>query len=125
MLNAWGEPLIKTFVQENGLTFKTLASIDGVGTHGGSEDHTAILTCQAQQLSAYSYVPVRHLDDVTMPARAASSCVTVFDMALPSAGMTRVRFEGSAECVLPSQPRFRDSPSVDARHNAPPSVNGQ
>jgi galactokinase len=52
---------------ENGLTFKTLASVDGVGTHGGSEDHTAILTCRADRLSAYAYVPVRHLDDVRMP----------------------------------------------------------
>jgi len=53
---------------ENGLTFKTLASVDGVGTHGGSEDHTAILTCRADRLSAYSYVPVRHVGDVVMPS---------------------------------------------------------
>jgi galactokinase len=52
---------------ENGLTFKALASVDGVGTHGGSEDHTAILTCRANCLSAYSYVPVRHLGDAAMP----------------------------------------------------------
>ena len=32
---------------ENGLTFGSLAGTSGVGTHGGSEDHTAILTCRA------------------------------------------------------------------------------
>jgi galactokinase len=52
---------------ENGLTFKSLASVDGVGTHGGSEDHTAILTCKAERVSAYAYVPVRHLGDALMP----------------------------------------------------------
>ena len=33
---------------ENGLTFGALTGTRGVGTHGGSEDHTAILTCQAE-----------------------------------------------------------------------------
>jgi galactokinase len=53
---------------ENGLNFKSLTSVEGVGTHGGSEDHTAILTCRPHRLSAYAYVPVRHIDDVEMPA---------------------------------------------------------
>ena len=53
---------------ENGLTFGTLASASGVGTHGGSEDHTAILTCQAGRVSAYAYVPVTHQGDAAMPA---------------------------------------------------------
>jgi galactokinase len=53
---------------ENGLTFDTLPGTSGVGTHGGSEDHTAILTGAADRVSAYSYVPVRHLGDDPMPA---------------------------------------------------------
>jgi len=52
---------------ENGLNFKSLTSVEGVGTHGGSEDHTAILTCRPNRLTAYSYVPVRHLDEAAMP----------------------------------------------------------
>ena len=51
---------------ENGLTFGELAGTSGVGTHGGSEDHTAILTCRAQHVSAYSYVPVRHVADAAL-----------------------------------------------------------
>jgi galactokinase len=43
---------------ENGLTFKTFTGAAGVGTDGGSEDHTAILLCRAGQVSAYSYLPV-------------------------------------------------------------------
>jgi galactokinase len=52
---------------ENGLAFKSLASLHGVGTHGGSEDHNAILTCRAGCVSAFAYVPVRHLGDEPMP----------------------------------------------------------
>jgi galactokinase len=52
---------------ENGLTFKTLEGTSGVGTHGGSEDHTAILTCRPGHVSAYSYVPVTHVADAAMP----------------------------------------------------------
>jgi len=52
---------------ENGLGFGTLADTSGVGTHGGSEDHTAILASRPGYVSAYSYVPVRHLADAAMP----------------------------------------------------------
>jgi galactokinase len=52
---------------ENGLTFGTLEGRGGVGTHGGSEDHTAMLCCRPGSLSQYSFVPVRHIGDVTMP----------------------------------------------------------
>lgn len=52
---------------ENGLTFGRLAGTSGVGTHGGSEDHTAILTSRAGHVSAYAYVPVRRLGDCPVP----------------------------------------------------------
>jgi galactokinase len=52
---------------ENGLTFGPLASASGVGTHGGSEDHTAILACQPGMLSAFAYVPVVPQGDAPMP----------------------------------------------------------
>ncbi len=44
---------------ENGQSFASLAGDKGVGTFGGSEDHTAILCCKAGQVSQYSYCPVR------------------------------------------------------------------
>jgi galactokinase len=52
---------------ENGLDFPGLPGSDGVGTLGGSEDHTAILTCRAGHLSQNRYAPVAHLGDVGMP----------------------------------------------------------
>lgn len=44
---------------ENGQSFGSLAGDKGVGTFGGSEDHSAILCCRAGQLSQYSFCPVR------------------------------------------------------------------
>jgi galactokinase len=52
---------------ENGLTFASLPGTSGVGTHGGSEDHTAILTGRADHVRAFRYLPVRHLGDARMP----------------------------------------------------------
>jgi len=53
---------------ENGRSFGPLAGDKGVGTFGGSEDHTAILCCRASTLSQFSFAPVHHERDVPMPA---------------------------------------------------------
>ena len=52
---------------EAGRGFAGLAGDDGVGTLGGSEDHTAILCCRAGHVSQYSYAPVRHERTIAMP----------------------------------------------------------
>ncbi|NUQ64830.1 MAG: galactokinase [Pirellulales bacterium] len=44
---------------ENGQTFGSLVGDRGVGTFGGSEDHTAILNARPGHVSQYSYCPVR------------------------------------------------------------------
>jgi galactokinase len=56
---------------ENGMTFGTLVGGRGVGTHSGSEDHTAMLCCRSGQLSQYAFLPVRHIGDSAMPSRWA------------------------------------------------------
>jgi galactokinase len=52
---------------ENGLSFGTLRGDAGVGTHGGSEDHVAIVCGSAGQLGAWQFVPIRHVADVRVP----------------------------------------------------------
>jgi galactokinase len=52
---------------ENGRAFRTLAGTAGVGTEGGSQDHTAILASRPGLLSAFGYAPVRRVDDAPMP----------------------------------------------------------
>jgi len=43
---------------ENGQSFGELAGDRGVGTFGGSEDHTAILCARPGQIGQYSYCPI-------------------------------------------------------------------
>lgn len=52
---------------ENGQSFGDLAGDKGVGTFGGSQDHTAILCCRAGWLSQYSYCPVRFERAIGLP----------------------------------------------------------
>jgi len=52
---------------ENGRGFGTLAGDKGVGTFGGSEDHTAILLCKPGQMSLYSFCPARCEGAVALP----------------------------------------------------------
>lgn len=52
---------------ENGLTYRSLSGERGVGTFGGSEDHTAILTSRSGALVQYSFCPVRHERTISLP----------------------------------------------------------
>jgi galactokinase len=52
---------------ENGLSFGALAGDAGVGTHGGSEDHAAMLLGRPGHVSAFSFVPLRALVEVPVP----------------------------------------------------------
>ncbi len=52
---------------ENGRSFGTLQGDHGVGTFGGSEDHTAILCAQSGHLSRYSFCPVQLHQTINLP----------------------------------------------------------
>jgi galactokinase len=52
---------------ENGMTFGTLEGDAGVGTHGGSEDHAAILAGAPGRLSAFGFVPMRQIGVAALP----------------------------------------------------------
>ncbi len=52
---------------ENGQSFGSLAGSKGVGTFGGSQDHTAILCCGPGELRQYSFCPVNHERSITIP----------------------------------------------------------
>jgi galactokinase len=58
---------------ENGQSYRSLTGDSGVGTFGGSEDHTAILTSQPGHLKQYAFCPVRLEDTVQLP----TDCVFV------------------------------------------------
>lgn len=52
---------------ENGRRFKDLEGDGGVGTHGGSEDHTAIVDARPGCVSAYAFVPPRAIASAQVP----------------------------------------------------------
>lgn len=52
---------------ESGQTFRRLKGDTGVGTSGGSQDHTAILCSIRSHLSQFAFCPVRRQRDVPMP----------------------------------------------------------
>jgi galactokinase len=52
---------------ESGAGFGGFSGSSGVGTHGGSEDHVAILCSRAGCLQQYSYCPVRFEREVRLP----------------------------------------------------------
>ena len=53
---------------ENGQSFGPLAGDRGVGTFGGSEDHTAILCSTAAHLGQFAYCPARFQRRIRLPA---------------------------------------------------------
>lgn len=52
---------------ENGLNYPGLPGTSGVGTFGGSEDHTAILNSEPRMVGAFAYVPTRREGRARMP----------------------------------------------------------
>jgi galactokinase len=53
---------------ENGQSFGSLEGDRGVGTFGGSEDHTAILCARPNQISQYAYCPIEFEQTIPVPA---------------------------------------------------------
>ena len=52
---------------ESGRSFAGLEGDQGVGTHGGSEDHAAMLLASPQRVTAFSFLPLRRLKDAVVP----------------------------------------------------------
>ena len=53
---------------ENGTTFRGLAGEGGVGTEGGSEDHTAILCSEPSRVAQDSFCPTRRERSISLAA---------------------------------------------------------
>ncbi|MGB6623812.1 MAG: galactokinase family protein [Candidatus Acidiferrales bacterium] len=54
---------------ESGASFGYFSGARGVGTHGGSEDHVAIVCSRAGFLRQYSFCPVHFEREIRLPAR--------------------------------------------------------
>ena len=56
---------------ESGAAWRDLTGDDGVGTRGGSQDHTAILCSRTGQVSLFGYDPITCYERVDWPPEAA------------------------------------------------------
>ena len=80
---------------ESGAGFGLLAGTCGVGTHGGSEDHTAILLSEPDMLGHFRFVPTTRLARVACPA-AWTFVVATSGVHADKAGSVRDRYNRAA-----------------------------
>lgn len=81
---------------ENGSAFKSLAGDRGVGTAGGSEDHTAMLCARPDQLVVYSFAPIRFERAVPVPD-GYTFAIAVSGVRAPKTGTARERYNRASE----------------------------
>ena len=74
---------------EMGGPYRTLAGVDGVGTLGGSQDQTAILCAEPQQIVDFSWMPVRR--------RAASSLPRTHCFVIAASGIAAEKSSSARE----------------------------
>ena len=80
---------------ENGSSFGSLAGSSGVGTFGGSEDHTAILNAVAGALSRYSYCPVDFHENLRLSDEYVFS-IACSGVVAPKTGTAREKYNRMA-----------------------------
>lgn len=91
---------------ENGSDFGTLRGEAGVGTRGGSEDHTAILCSQAGHLGLYRYLPTRLEGRVRLPPDTLFA-IAVSGVHASKAAGERGRFNRAADLAAEAARRWR------------------
>lgn len=84
---------------ENGQTFKSLTGDDaGVGTAGGSEDHTAILCSAAARLGQFRFCPIVQERSVPLPDGLLFA-VAVSGVTARKTGEARAQYNRAAEAA--------------------------
>jgi galactokinase len=99
---------------ENGRSYRSLAGDKGVGTFGGSEDHTAILCCRPGALSQYSFCPVSAQRTIKFPA----DCIFV----IASCGVEATKADSAREkynCISLAARTILDISNSNLRENFP------
>lgn len=81
---------------ENGRAFGPFAGDFGVGTQGGSEDHTAILCCREQFLSTYRFLPVARESETPLDANL-TFVIAACGVPAPKAGSAKGAYNRLAE----------------------------
>jgi len=91
---------------ENGKAFRNLPGDQGVGTSGGSQDHTAILLSEADLLGAYHYFPVARTRQVSVPDEL-TFVVASSGIAAAKTGSARERYNRASSLVATLVQKWR------------------
>ena len=83
---------------ENGQSYRSLPGEAGVGTFGGSQDHSAILCAQAGSLSLFSFLPTLHLEDLAVPKDIAF-CIATSGVRAVKTGDAKEKYNRNARLV--------------------------
>jgi len=91
---------------ENGKAFLNLPGDQGVGTSGGSQDHTAILLSEADLLGAYHYFPVARTRQLNVPDEL-TFVVASSGIAAAKTGSARERYNRASSLVATLVEKWR------------------
>lgn len=91
---------------ENGSSFRALTGARGVGTEGGSEDHTAIVCSRAGQLAQYAFLPTRFERAIPLPSELVFA-VAVSGIAARKTGEARDDYNRASRSVRRILDRWR------------------
>lgn len=83
---------------ESGADFGSFPGRPGVGTRGGSQDHTAILCSCGGVLGQYRFAPVQHERDLPLPADHVLA-VAVSGVVAEKTGAARLQYNSAADSV--------------------------
>jgi galactokinase len=100
---------------ESGQPFGPLAAQAGVGTFGGSEDHTAILCAAPGELRRFSYCPVRFEESVPFPDDHRF-VVAVSGVQAEKTGAARDRYNRASEQAAAAAAAWRAATGRDDPH---------
>ncbi len=111
---------------ENGRTFGSLQGDRGVGTFGGSEDHTAILCAKPNRVSQYAYCPVEFEQDIPVPENYTFA-IGVSGVVAEKTGAARDKYNmasqlASAVAGLWRRETGRDDPHLAAALSSSPDA---
>jgi galactokinase len=100
---------------ESGQPFGPLAAQTGVGTFGGSEDHTAILCAAPGELRRFRYCPVRFEESVPFPDDHRF-VVAVSGVQAEKTGAARDRYNRASKQAAAAAAAWRTSTGYDDPH---------
>jgi len=103
---------------ENGQSFGELTGDRGVGTFGGSEDHTAILCSQARALGQFAYCPARFQRRIPMPPGAVFA-VAVSGVVAEKTGAAQELYNRASRRLSALVELWREHTGGQEQHIAP------